>query len=341
MKRFELEEIGNNVTFDPITICDSTPFTQASFYGNWQRSLGRKTRRFLVKDGGEVVSYFQIVKYPLLLGKSYLYVPYGPVVKKVSEEFLADFRKKIRDIAKEEGAVFVRLDFTPQVPGETLSKFFAKAPLNTYHSAYFQPRIEWFLGLDKSEDELIDAMHKNTRYSIRLAEKREIKTEIVTESFEKYFEDFYGLMTETAKRNGFSLHPKEYYKGIFENLHKSNAYLSVARYGEKILVIDLVIVFGKIANNIFGGSSSDEKTRMPSYLAQWEAIRYAKKLNCNYYNFGGISTEDKTYKGWEGLTFFKKKFGGEEIRHSDFFDMVVNPLFYSLYKLRKLIRKVV
>ena len=340
MKPFELKEIKEDEAFDPIAICESAPFTQASFYGDWQRSLGRKVRRFLVSDGDEAVAYFQVVKYPLLLGKSYLYVPYGPVVKDSSETVLANLREKIISIAKEESAIFVRLDFTPQIPGETLSKFFTKAPLNTYHSAYFQPRIEWFLGLDKSEDELIDAMHKNTRYSIRLAEKRGIKTEIATEGFGKYFEDFYRLMTETAKRNGFSLHPKGYYKGIFENLHASNAYLSIARYEEKILVIDLIIIFGKIANNIFGGSSSEEKTRMPSYLAQWEAIRYAKKLGCDYYNFGGISAEGKVYKGWEGLTFFKKKFGGEEVKHSDFFDVVVDPFIYNLYKLRKLVRKI-
>ena len=73
----------------------------------------------------------------------------------------------------------------------------------------------------------------------------------------------------------------------FENLSRTSSYLSVARYGEKILAIDLVIVFGKTANYVFGCSSNEERNRMPAYLAQWEAICYAKELNCDYYNLVG------------------------------------------------------
>jgi len=67
----------------------------------------------------------------------------------------------------------------------------------------------------------------------------------------------------------------------------------------------------------------------------WKAILHAKKLNMRYFNFGGISNGDPLYKSWEGLTSFKKKFGGKEARHSDFFDLVINPFWYSLYNLRK------
>jgi len=242
----------------------------------------------------------------------------------------------MEEIAKNENAVFVRLDFAPSVSNGILSEFFTKAPFYTYHSAYFQPRVEWFLELKKTEEELLAEMHEKTRYSIRLSERKGISAEIITEDFEKYFEIFYELMTETAKRNCFSLHQKSYYRNIFQNLSKiENTYLSIARYGQKVLVIDLIIVFSGIANYIFGGSSSEERNRMPTYLAHWEAICYAKQINCNYYNFGGISTREKSYKGWDGLTIFKKKFGGKEVEHSDFFDVVVSPFWYNLYNLRK------
>jgi lipid II:glycine glycyltransferase (peptidoglycan interpeptide bridge formation enzyme) len=74
-------------------------------------------------------------------------------------------------------------------------------------------------------------------------------------------------------------------------------------------------------------------------LSHWEAIRYAKKLGCDYYNFGAVSSEEDSYKGWDGLTVFKKKFGGQEMVHSDFFDVVSNPFWYRIYNLRKLIKK--
>ncbi|MEX0918906.1 MAG: peptidoglycan bridge formation glycyltransferase FemA/FemB family protein [Candidatus Paceibacterota bacterium] len=341
MKNYEFREIRNDETFDPSIICVDIPFTQVSFYGDWQKSLGRETKRFLVSSDKEIVAYFQLVKYPLLLGKSYFYIPYGPVTKDFSKEFFADLKKELSRISKAEKVVFVRLDFTPQISNEILSDFFTKAPLYTYHSAYFQPRLEWFLGLEKPEDEILKEMHEKTRYSIRLAERKEITAEIITKDFEKYFETFYLLMTGTAKRNGFSLHQRDYYKNIFQNLSKTeNNYLAVAKYEQKVLAIDLVIVFGKIANYVFGGSSNEERNRMPTYLAQWKAICYAKQLNCSYYNFGGISTENKIYKGWDGLTIFKKKFGGQEVTHSDFFDLIVNPFWYYLYNFRKRIKKI-
>jgi lipid II:glycine glycyltransferase (peptidoglycan interpeptide bridge formation enzyme) len=147
-------------------------------------------------------------------------------------------------------------------------------------------------------------------------------------------------MEETAKRNGFRLHEKNYYWNIFRNLSKTNSYLSIAKYKQKVLAIDLVIIFGGIANYVFGGLSNEERNRMPAHVAQWKAICYAKQCNCAYYNFGGISTDNNLYKGWDGLTTFKKKFGGKEVGHSDFFDIVVNPLWYHLYNFRKLIKKI-
>jgi lipid II:glycine glycyltransferase (peptidoglycan interpeptide bridge formation enzyme) len=48
-----------------------------------------------------------------LLGKSYLYIPYGPVTKVFSHEFFAYIKQELKKIAKINKAVFVRLDFTP------------------------------------------------------------------------------------------------------------------------------------------------------------------------------------------------------------------------------------
>lgn len=339
MKTFDFKEITNGEYFDPSSLLKDIPFTQASFYGDWQNSLGRKVRIFLAYQNDQVVAYFQIIKYPLLLGKNYLYIPYGPVTQDISNDFLILLRQKLKEIAKKENAVFVRLDFTPVINNDKLSKFFKKAPLYTYHSAYFQPRTEWFLPLQKSENEILMDMHEKTRYSIRLAEKKEITSEIITKYFEEYLDIFYELMYETARRNEFSLHPKKYYENIFKNLSEENSYLAITKFGEKVLAIDLIIVFSGIANYVFGGSSTEERNRMPTYLAQWKAICYAKQLNCNYYNFGGIATDSDVYKGWDGLTTFKMKFGGKEIKHSDFFDLIVNPFWYYLYNFRKYIKK--
>ena len=337
---FTIRELQNNEDFDPSSLCMETPFTQASFYGSWQKSLPRKVRRFLISSDSTVVVYFQLVKYPLAFGQYYLYAPYGPVVSNYSEALLRYIREEVERIAKEENAVFARLDFTPVAPNISFTSIFTKAPSYTYHSAYFQPRSEWYLSLQKTENELLMDMHEKTRYSIRLAEKKGVVVEIITENFPAHFENFYVLLLGTAQRNGFHLHAKEYYKSIFDTLSARNSYLVVARYGEKILAMELIIVFGAIANYVFGGSSNEERNRMPTYSAHWKAICHAKALGCTHYNFGGIVSGDSVYKGWDGLTTFKMKFGGKEVTHSDFFDVVVNPFLYHMYNLRKRIKKI-
>ena len=338
-KPYNFIELGNEEVFDPLTITPKSLFTQSDFYRKWQEFFDRKVRRFVVKDGERVISYFQIVKYPLAFGKSYLYIPYGPVTTDLSGIFLSELKNYLKNIAKEEKAVFTRLDFVPAIKENHqksfLRKFFIKAPTFTYHSAYFQPRREWYIDLAKSEKDLYESMEHNHRYSVRLSERKEIKVEIVESNFNKYLDEFYNLMEITSKRNGFGLHPKKYYETIFKNLDSSYAFLTIARFGDKILAMDLIIRYGDIANYVFACTSNEERNRAPAYGAIWSTIKHSKSLGAKYFSFGGISTPDLPNKSWDGLTNFKKKFGGFEIHHSDFYDLVTDWPLYILYLLRK------
>ncbi len=340
----ELKEVFSESESNLLSLDPHAPFTQAYFYGEWQKSLGRPVKRFAVKSGSDVLCLFQLITYPLFRGKNCMYAPYGPVAKTFSGELLIFLKEKLAGLAQKENAVFVRLDFTPPVHAaqrELIELNFKKAPLHTYHSAYFQPRTEWILDLKKSRDELLKDMDPKTRYGIRTAEKRGIRVEIIKTGIEGYFNNFYALMEETSRRNKFGLHPKEYYKRIFDDSAKrGNAYLVIASYEKKILVVDFILVFGAAANYVFSGSSAEHRNLMPSYLAQWEAICHAQKLGCAEYNFGGVAATRDSHKAWEGLSFFKKRFGGKELIHSPFYDLVAQPAWYRLYSLRKLAQKI-
>ncbi|MEK7596614.1 MAG: hypothetical protein AAB450_00665, partial [Patescibacteria group bacterium] len=79
MENFVFRELGKDELFDPLTICSTTPFTQAQFYGEWQKSLGREVKRFIVSSNEKLVVYLQAIEYPLICNKSYFYIPYGPI----------------------------------------------------------------------------------------------------------------------------------------------------------------------------------------------------------------------------------------------------------------------
>ena len=340
MTDFEFKEINENESCDPNNIVKDIPFTQANFYGKWQKNVGRDVKRFIVYKDKKEMAYFQIIKYKVILNKCYLYIPYGPITNDQSESFLIQLKIFLTKYAKENNAIFVRLDFTPNISDEILSKHFTKSPLYSYKSAYFQPRLEWYLSLKDDEKTILMNMHEKTRYSVRLSERKDIKVKTITENFLEYFDEFYLLMKATADRNGFNIHDIKYYSKIFDDLKNiKNSFLSIASYNDKILAIDLIIPFGKVANYVYGASSNDERNRMPTYLAQWNAIIYSKKIGYEYYNFGAINEESSDHRSWEGITTFKKKFGGEVVKHSDFFDIVTQPLWYHIYNLRKKFKK--
>jgi len=71
---------------------------------------------------------------------------------------------------------------------------------------------------------------------------------------------------------------------------------------------------------------------MAPYLVQWEAMRYAKKHNKTTYDFLGIGEH------LEGVTSFKKKFGGYEVEYVGTFELVTNRLWYIAVRLLKWLR---
>lgn len=338
----EFREIKNDAEYNPLLISKQMPLTQAWFYGQWQEMTGRKVRRFEVKKNSKIIGFFQIIRYSLPFNQSLLYIPHGPILKEMGldNEFLKTFRDKLIDLAKEENSVFVRFDFSSprqsfSEGGTDLNNFFKKVPAYAYHSFYFQPKFEWCVNLIKTEDELISEMHPKNRYNIRLAEKKGVKIEIVKNNFQKYFEKFYTLLKETAKHDNFKLHLKNYYQNIFETLTTDNAFLAVARYDNKILLVNLVLLYGETAYFIFGGSSDKFKNLMFSHLAQWETIKEAKKRGMTVYNLGGVQGNDGSYKNYKGVSVFKKRFDGEIFEHSNSYDIVSKPFWYYLYNLRK------
>ena len=350
MTMFEIREIKHKTKYNPLLISKQTPFTQAWFYGEWQEMMGRKVRRFEVKKNFEIIGFFQIIKYPLLFGQNLLYIPHGPVLRThqvggeegIDDIFLKEFRDKLLEITKEENAILARFDFHPALM-VNLSEYFHKIPSYAYSSVYFQPKYEWIIDLKKSEEEILNEMHPKTRYNIGLAEKKGVKIEIVKDNFvllrgisrreKKYFETFFSLLSETAKRDNFNLHPKAYYQNVFTTLEKNNAFLIVARYGKKTLLVNLILLFGETAYFLFGGSSGEYKNLMSSHLAQWETIKEVKKRGFAVYNFGGVDGGEQKNLG--GVSFFKKRFGGQLLEYSDSYDLVIKSFWYRLYNLRK------
>lgn len=353
-KDYKFVELQPTDVVNPLNLYNNTPLTQASFYGQWQKSIGKEVRSFAIYDNTEqAVLYMQLVRCSFPFGKSYYTCSYGPVFKQehFNEELLEFLKLNLQNVFKEdESLIFTRMDFSPTLSKEqnkTANYIFTKSHWTNVHGAHFQPRREWALPLQQSEKEILANMHQKTRYNIRLSTRKGVQTEIVTENLNKYTEDFYNAQALTAQRNGFGLHERKYYEAVLQSCDTNkNAYLVIARLNDKIITINLCIVYGNVAMFIFGGSSNEHRNLMPSYLAQWEGIKHAKKLGLEYYNFGGYFDADgprvkkKTLQKRSQYSVFKRKFGGFALEHSNFYDMVHNRLWYRIYTIYKFFKHV-
>lgn len=316
------------------------PLTQRYFYGGWQMVTGKKVWRYSIEDGSKTAGFFQVIKYQLPFAKNYLYVPHGPVfITEVSEEILIKFKDFCTELLKREGSIFLRFDPTWKHVSEGLQQIFFRSPKITYDGS-FQPKYEWMLDLTQSEGDILAGMKKVNRYTVRQSEKAGVKLDIIEKNFLEYLDNFYELVRGTAKRDGFSHNTKEYYRNIFSECERNrNAFMVVAWFNGEIMLINFFVVYGDTAFFLFSGSEDANRRIGYTYLAQWGAIRHAKKIGLRYYNFGAVIPDDNKYpfyKNWQGFSDFKKRFGGTLVEYSDFHDIISNKFWYFLFVLSKL-----
>jgi peptidoglycan pentaglycine glycine transferase (the first glycine) len=105
----------------------------------------------------------------------------------------------------------------------------------------------------------------------------------------------------------------------------------------------MVFAYGKRAWYLYGASNDEERNRMPAYLLQWEAIRWARQKGAEEYDLWGVPDEDEVsleaqfetrHDGLWGVYRFKRGFGGEVKRSVQAQDKIYNKLFYKAYLWR-------
>jgi len=202
-----------------------------------------------------------------------------------------------------------------------------------------QPPRTVIVNLRGSEDEILARMKQKCRYNIRLAEKKGV----IVRPWDD-LEAFHRMLLITGERDVFGVHSLAYYRRAYELFHPAGmCELLVAEHADKPLAALMAFASGKCAWYFYGASTDEERNRMPTYLLQWEAMRWAKERGCENYDLWGVPDEDEaTLEGhfttrsdglW-GVYRFKRGFGGELKRAAQAMDRVYNPLLYRLYLWR-------
>jgi peptidoglycan pentaglycine glycine transferase (the first glycine) len=92
-----------------------------------------------------------------------------------------------------------------------------------------------------------------------------------------------------------------------------------------------IFTFASRAYYLYGMSRDIHRDKMPNYLLQWEAIKYARNNGCKGYDLWGAPDEFNEKDALWGVFRFKEGLGGSVIRTLGAWDFPVNPLLYKIY----------
>lgn len=300
---------------------------QSGEWGELKSAFGWKAVRVVAGDGGA-----QILFRRLPFGLTLAYIPRGPVGR-----LSQDFWNEVDRACRGQNAVFLKVESDEWESGvsddpRATSNFpgFQRSPHN------IQPPRTLIVDLRGGEDEILARMKQKCRYNVRLAEKKG-----VTVRAWDNLEAFHRMLLVTGGRDSFGVHSLEYYRKAYELFYPSGACgLLLAEYEGKPIAALMVFAYGKRSWYMYGASKDEERNRMPTYLLQWESMRWARSKGCTEYDLWGVPDEDEETletefsersDGLWSVYRFKRGFGGELKRAVQAYDKIYSPLLFRLY----------
>ena len=269
----------------------------------------------------------------LPLGKSVAYIPRGPV----GEGDWSALWPSVDALCQKENAVFLRVE--PDIWQPVDAAFIERQlPGFVPSTQSTQPPRTIIVDLNAHEEALLMAMKSKTRYNIRLAVRKDV---VVQQSSDIAL--FHRMSLTTGERDEFGIHSLSYYQRAYELFSAQDACaLLIATFQGQPLAGLMAFAHGNRAWYFYGASTNQERNRMPTYLLQWEAMRWAKNKGCQNYDLWGVpdfpeaELEEKFLTrsdGLWGVYRFKRGFGGQVQRTIGTWDRIYSHLVYKLYQL--------
>ncbi len=306
---------------------------QTRSWGELKSRFGWEVKRVTCGQTGA-----QILFRRLPLGLRLAYIPRGPV----GQDWPALW-PEVDALCRQERAFFLRVepDLWEPIECETLAKYL---PGFNPGIQTIQPPRTIQIDLSCDENTILNQMKQKTRYNVHLAEKKAVIVRPAND-----MDTFHQLMTQTSQRDQFHVHSLDYYEQAYQLFHeKGGCELLQADYNGQPLAALMVFKQGQTAWYLYGASNEVERSRMPTYLLQWEAIRWAMAKGCSTYDLWGIPDEEEERleagftqraDGLWGVYRFKRGFGGQVKRTVGAWDRVYHPALYHLYRYWTALRK--
>ena len=261
-------------------------------------------------------------------GQRLAYVPRGPIVASAND--LPHALDALARLAREQRAVFMKVD--PELTADDAARALRAAGFARAED--IQPVLATLvLDLTPAEEALFAALEKDTRWSVRQAEKRGIT--LRDAAGERDLRALYDLYAETGRRAGFITRTWDYYRRMWGTLSDAGfAKVRLAEREGRAVAGALVWRCGEREVYQSAATNDEGRTAYAAYALLWRCIIEAKRGGARLLDFGGIP-QDVTRKDdpMYGPYQFKKGFGGTPRRFVGAHDVVPNPVAYRAYRV--------
>ncbi|MCP4544574.1 MAG: aminoacyltransferase [Chloroflexi bacterium] len=335
----EQYSIASSVWNDFVTGRTDGHILQTSSWGALKSQFGWADERVGLVQNGDLVAGAQMLTRRLPFGLGRLaYIPKGPLTDWGNDAQVTALLALLDRAARSQGSIALMIE--PDLPDDVAHRErlrvlgFRPSPLDAV-----QPRRTIIVDISADEEAVLKAFKSKTRYNVRLAARKGVT---VREAGEADLPAFHALMAATAARDRFGVHTPAYYEKAYRLFVPRNwARLLLAEVeGEPVAAL-MVFALPPNAWYLVGASGNVHREKMSTYLLQWEAMRWAKSLDCTIYDLYGVPDEDaetleaeftQRRDGLWGVYRFKRGFGGRLVRSVGAWDRVYAPMRYRLYR---------
>lgn len=270
-----------------------------------------------------------------------MYVSKGPALAYENAALAAEVLDHLQRLARQQCAIWLKID--PDTIAATGDPTESDLPnpagqaflqmLKTRRWQFSDDQVQFrntiVIDLSSDEDALLAQMSQTTRRKIRTAEKKGVSVRAGTTADLPLLYDLYRV---TGERDGFLIRPPAYYEQAWRAFMEAGlAHALIAEAEGKPIAHVILFHFGRKCWYFYGASSNEERERMPNYLLQWEAMRWAKAHGYALYDMWGAPDVFDESDGMWGVYQFKRGFRGTVTRHIGAWDYAPYPLLYRVY----------
>ena len=250
-------------------------FMQSSWWADFLADRGWGHFGVFFRDGGEIIGGARVLTRTFASGRSYFYVPEGPVLPENNDDAKLVFEAMLAFIDKK------RAQHPGLVSHLRLEPRWRRRPafVEGFREAgsWLEPRHTLHVDLAPSITDILAQMKPKGRYNIGVARKRGV---IVVEDMSEHGEaDFLRIYGETMSRHGLGGKREGYLLDLIDALAEGACgSLFFAELGGECVAAAMVVFFGDRATYFFGGSLPAHRQAMAPYLLHFEAMLKAKAL---------------------------------------------------------------